>query len=405
LNSRKSSREYGSEESLMKCQEAIGYLFRREGLLRKALTHSSVKDDKHPSNERFEFLGDAILGMGISEYLFSMLPGNDEGELTRVKSVVVSGESLSRLGLELGLDRFLMVGKGIRLKKEIPRSLVANTVEAVIAAVYLDRGMEAARHFVLDHLHGYVDEVLRDEHREKNYKSLLQQYSQRTFSATPTYHVHTERGPDHSKHFRVAAVVGSHEFPSGRGLAKKEAEQDAARLALEVLANERNRGKRRGGKSRRSEDEKADSGKKTGRKKSPRKKADAPKEEAREPERKKSGRKKSAEKKPARKKKASREAEPREAEPERPAAGKRSSSGRARSRKPAEAQRERTESAEPAAEKPARGRGRSRKPVARRKAASRKSEPSDRKSRDPEPEAPPKRSRRRRAKASSDGDR
>ena len=104
----------------MACQEAIGYLFRREGLLRKALTHSSVKDEMNPSNERLEFLGDAILGVAISEYLFSILPENDEGDLTKIKSVVVSSQALSRLGLELGLDKYLLVGKGIRMKKELP---------------------------------------------------------------------------------------------------------------------------------------------------------------------------------------------------------------------------------------------------------------------------------------------
>jgi len=217
---------------MLRCQEAIGYLFRREGLLRKALTHSSVKDDKNPSNERLEFLGDAILGMVISEYLFSMLPHNDEGDLTKVKSVVVSSQSLSRLGLELELDKFLLIGKGIRLKKEIPRSLIANVVEAVIAAVYLDRGMEAARHFVLDHLHAYVEEVLADEHVEKNYKSLLQQSAQKELSGTPTYRVVGERGPDHSKMFRVAAVIKGHEYPIGSGDSKKAAEQEAARIAL-----------------------------------------------------------------------------------------------------------------------------------------------------------------------------
>jgi ribonuclease III len=223
-------------DELFGCQEAIGYLFRRSGLLRKALTHSSVKDEKNPSNERLEFLGDAILGMVISEYLFSMLPENDEGDLTQVKSIVVSGESLARLGLEIGLDKFLLINKGLRNKDEIPRSLIANAVEALIAAVYLDRGMEAARHFVLDHLHHYVDAVLKDSHEEKNFKSLLQQQAQKDLGATPVYKTLTEKGPDHAKIFRVAAVIAGREYPSGRGANKKDAEQDAARIALEALA-------------------------------------------------------------------------------------------------------------------------------------------------------------------------
>ncbi|MHC4471336.1 MAG: ribonuclease III [Planctomycetota bacterium] len=230
---------------MLQCQERIGYLFRREGLLRKALTHSSVKDDKNPSNERLEFLGDAILGMVISEYLFSLLPGNDEGDLTKVKSVVVSSHTLARLGEELEIDKFLLIGKGIRLRKEIPRSLIANAVEAIIAAVYLDRGMEAARHFVLDHLHSYVQEVLQDDHREKNFKSILQQQAQKEFAATPVYHVRSASGPDHSKSFHIAASIGDREFPVGRGHSKKEAEQEAARSALRALKERHPRGSKK----------------------------------------------------------------------------------------------------------------------------------------------------------------
>ncbi len=280
----------------MKCQEAIGYLFRREGLLRKALTHSSVKDDLHPSNERLEFLGDAILGMVISEYLFSILPGNDEGDLTRVKSVVVSGESLARLGFEIGLDKYLFIGKGLRMKGDVPRSLIANVVEAVIAAVYLDRGMEAARHFVLDHLHHYVEEVLKDDHQEKNFKSMLQQRAQKEFSSTPVYRVLQERGPDHSKLFRVAAVVKNREFTAGKGASKKEAEQDAARTALDILAKEGHSRGKRGGCRRGSRAEGTEQ------------RAEPKRRTERKPERKPEKKaEKKAEKKPERKSRATRE--------------------------------------------------------------------------------------------------
>ena len=187
--------------------------------------------------------------MVISEYLFSMLPENDEGDLTKVKSVVVSGESLTRLGIEIGVDKYLLIGKGLRLKSEIPRSLIANVMEAIIAAVYLDRGMEAARHFVLDHLHGYVEEVLNDDHDEKNYKSLLQQHAQKTLGQTPQYHVLGERGPDHSKVFRVSAVIGRKEYPPGKGACKKDAEQDAARIAHQRLLEAREPPPKKGRKS------------------------------------------------------------------------------------------------------------------------------------------------------------
>jgi hypothetical protein len=150
----------------------------------------------------------------------------------------------------MGLDKYLLLGKGIRLKREVPRSLIANAVEAVIAAVYLDRGMEAARHFVLDHLHYYVEEVLADEHVEKNYKSLLQQAAQRELSGTPTYRVVAERGPDHSKSFRVAAVIKGHEYPIGSGDSKKAAEQEAARIAIAAI--EKGKGRPRRGSRRKA---------------------------------------------------------------------------------------------------------------------------------------------------------
>ncbi|MEN8151191.1 MAG: ribonuclease III, partial [Planctomycetota bacterium] len=329
------------ESDMLRCQEDIGYLFRREGLLRKALTHSSVKDDKHPSNERLEFLGDAILGMVISEYLFSMLPHNDEGDLTKVKSVVVSSQSLSRLGLELGLDKYLLIGKGIRLKKEIPRSLIANVVEAVIAAVYLDRGMEAARHFVLDHLHAYVEEVLADEHVEKNYKSLLQQCAQKELSGTPVYRVVGERGPDHSKSFRVAAVVNGREFPIGTGASKKEAEQEAAKIALLAIEKGSGRPKR---KPRR---ETNGNGRATSRRKKDRPRTEERKED--EPRRRKSESRKSESRKSESRKSESRKSESRKSESRKSESRKKPEPRKSEERRKPESRKKATPRRKPAA--------------------------------------------------------
>jgi ribonuclease III len=222
------------EERLRACEEAIGYVFRCPTLLRKALTHSSLKDDENPSNERMEFLGDSILGLIVSEHLYAVLPGVDEGELTRVKSVAVSSQILARCATALDLRSYLRVGKGISSRTRPPRSILANAVEAITAAIYLDSGLADARLFVLQNLVPRIEEVLEDRHA-RNYKSLLQQIAQRECSATPTYLLISEDGPDHQKRFEIAALVDGREFGAAKGKTKKQAEQQAAKLALREL--------------------------------------------------------------------------------------------------------------------------------------------------------------------------
>jgi ribonuclease-3 len=207
--------------------------------LRNALTHSSVKTENHPSNERLEFLGDSVLGHVVAEYIYHLLPDYDEGEMTKVKSVVVSTSGLAEVGQRLHLERFLTVGRGISMRGTIPQSLMANTFEALVAAVYLDRGFESARLYVLDHLGPGIEACLADRH-QKNYKSILQQIAQRDLNTTPTYKVLREDGPDHRKDFEVLAVVGGYEFEPAWGPTKKEAEQRAARAAVLALTQRLN---------------------------------------------------------------------------------------------------------------------------------------------------------------------
>jgi len=216
------------------CQDSIGYHFRDLEFLRNALTHSSIKTDEHPSNERMEFLGDSVLGHVIAEYIYQLLPDYDEGEMTKVKSVVVSTQSLAEIAQRLRLDKALVVGRGISMRGTIPQSLMANTFEAVVAAVYLDRGFESARLFILDQLGPAIEDCLQDRHA-KNYKSILQQIAQRDLNTTPVYKVLKESGPDHRKDFEVVAVVGGYEFEAAWGPTKKEAEQRAARAAVVAL--------------------------------------------------------------------------------------------------------------------------------------------------------------------------
>ena len=215
-----------SDQALDACEDALGYVFKDQTRLHKALVHSSSKMDKGVSNERMEFLGDSILGMVVAEHLFEHYPEYTEGRLTKIKSVVVSRPALARSASALGLDRFIMVGPGMA-SETLPETVVANAFEAVLAAIYTDGGLDAARRFVLANLGQEIDSVVRDRH-EKNYKSLLQQLVQRKEGITPVYRVIAERGPDHAKEFCVAVVIGDRVTDSAWGANKKTAEQLAA---------------------------------------------------------------------------------------------------------------------------------------------------------------------------------
>lgn len=222
--------EAGEQDDLESIEARLGYPFRDRRLLVEALTHASCKDAEHPSNERLEFLGDAVLGLVVAHFLFSAFPELEEGPLTRVRSAVVSAKSLTVLARRLELDAALRCGRGLR-KDELPPSVLANVVEAVIGAMYLDGGLEAVRPFVLWGLEAALDEELATR-AESNWKSLLQELTQQVERVTPTYAVLEERGPDHQKEFVVAVLVDGAERGRGVGPSKKAAEQAAARAAL-----------------------------------------------------------------------------------------------------------------------------------------------------------------------------
>lgn len=219
------------EETLRECQETLGYSFRDPSLLALALTHASCKTEEAPSNERLEYLGDAVLGMVISEHLFHTRPDLTEGDMTQIKSVVVSRPAIAEETERLGLWRFLNVGKGMTTLDKLPVSLLANVFESVTGAIYLDGGLQEARRFVLGSLLDQIEHVEKDRHR-KNYKSMLQEFSQREFGALPSYKVLEEEGPDHMKSFLVVAVINGKEYGTSWGHSKKEAERNAAMVTL-----------------------------------------------------------------------------------------------------------------------------------------------------------------------------
>lgn len=224
-------------DGLAACEARIGYCFRDRALLRAAVTHASGAQHRLASNERLEFLGDAILGFVVCDRLYRDFPGLLEGELTRIKSAAVSRETCSRISRELGLIDFLIVGKGMSVHRPVPSSVLSDMFESLVAAIYLDGGIEPARVFLDRWVGPEIEKVLAGT-EGSNHKSLLQQLAQGAFGIAPTYEVIDEVGPDHSKEFQIRAQIGRRRYAPAWGRNKKEAEQGAARNALEALREE-----------------------------------------------------------------------------------------------------------------------------------------------------------------------
>jgi ribonuclease III len=219
----------------------LGYRFRDRGLLEHALTHRS-KAHEDPSggvfdNESLEFLGDAVLGMVVAEALFRTFPTFSEGQKSKVKSAIVSTFSLAELAEALGLGDHMILGRGEeKTGGRRKQALLADTYEALIAAIYLDGGLEAARDFILRELGDAIEEARRPEYFGRDHKSALQEQLQALGRPLPMYRIAGEIGPDHRKLFHVEVVVGEAILAQGTGRTKKEAEQEAAKAALAKLA-------------------------------------------------------------------------------------------------------------------------------------------------------------------------
>lgn len=220
-------------------ETALGYEFRHPELLRRALTHKSHAHEKPAAgsdfpedNEQLEFLGDSILGFLISEYLLERHPNLAEGRLSKLKSRLVSATHLHSVALRLELGRFLLLGKGEQMSggREKP-ALLADAVEALIAAIYLDGGIESARQFVRRHVAADLEAMLP----LADYKSALQEFAQARGLPTPRYVLVGERGPEHAKSFTIEVRVGDQWSAQAEEHSKKTAGQMAARLLLEQL--------------------------------------------------------------------------------------------------------------------------------------------------------------------------
>jgi ribonuclease-3 len=222
---------------LEECQKAIDYRFRQPELLRSALTHTSGANTRAASNERLEFLGDSVLGLVCCEQLYLRFPDYQEGDMTKVKSLVVSRRSCALISRQLGLGQFLFMGKGMSQREELPSNVLADVFESLVAAVYVDGGLEPAKAFILKYLGPIIERVAEAAHAG-NFKSLLQQVSQKEFGETPRYCVLDEQGPDHNKCFKVAAEINQQRYKAAWGRNKKEAELKAAMNALAQIKGE-----------------------------------------------------------------------------------------------------------------------------------------------------------------------
>lgn len=222
------------DEKIHRCQELIGYTFVDKEFLRSALTHASGAVNRLASNERLEFLGDAVLGFTICDWLFRKHTEYLEGELTQIKSAVVSRRICARVSRELELESCLILGKGMQQAAGVPKSLLSDVYEAIIAAVYLDGGFVVAQEFIVRTIGDELQAAVLG-HSVGNYKSALQQLAQKEHGAAPAYRLISETGPDHSKMFQIAAEIKNRKFSPAWGRTKKDAEQRAAGNAMAEL--------------------------------------------------------------------------------------------------------------------------------------------------------------------------
>ena len=214
----------------------FNFNFTNPELLKQALLHRSYLNE-HPEiklehNERLEFLGDAVLELVVTDYLFHKYPSRDEGELTAFRAALVNAETLSDVASKLGVNQHLLLSKGEQKDNGRARqNILANTFEAIVGALYLDQGYEAAKIFITKHLLSLTDTIVANNLWQDS-KSLFQEKAQEIANVTPVYHVISEIGPDHEKIFTVGVYLNNDFVAEGRGLSKQRAEQEAARAGL-----------------------------------------------------------------------------------------------------------------------------------------------------------------------------
>lgn len=230
-------------KNLQQLEEIMGYTFKDKGNAVLALTHSSYanenKNARFESNERLEFLGDAVLNVSISENLFMNYPELAEGDMTKVRANIVCETSLVRCSEKLGIGKYLLLGKGEELtggRKRI--SILSDAFEALIGAIYIDSGLDSAKKFIYTHMAQIIDDAVKGT-LFLDYKTQLQEFVQRDSDCRITYEIIHEKGPDHNKCFVSQVKINNMVMGVGEGKSKKEAEQNAAMTALEKVQHNR----------------------------------------------------------------------------------------------------------------------------------------------------------------------
>ena len=226
------------KKKIPEIEALLGYTFIDKELACLAFIHRSyVNENKHVSqhNERLEFLGDSVIGLLIADFLYESMPHTPEGELSYLRSRLVEATACVSYAETLNIKKYLIMGKGERMNDGRGRdSILSDLFEAVIGAIYLDGGLESAREFIFSKLKNNFDEILKTP--IKNWKAILQDYSQKKFQQPPIYRLISESGPDHNKVFEVVVSLNQEDIGHGRGESKKEAQQSAAEDALNKLS-------------------------------------------------------------------------------------------------------------------------------------------------------------------------
>ena len=219
-------------------EKITNIVFNDKKLLEQAFIHRSYINESTGSklshNERLEFLGDAVLELIVTDYLYNKYPDRDEGELTAYRSALVNAVIIGEVAQAIGMNDYLLLSKGEAKDAGRARSyILANTYEAYVGAVYIDQGYDVARDFISRTLFGKIDTIVAKK-LWRDAKSLVQEKSQEYLNMTPVYKVISEAGPDHDKHFTIGVFFGDEQIATGKGQSKQEAEQAAARSALEI---------------------------------------------------------------------------------------------------------------------------------------------------------------------------
>ena len=230
------------KKELQLFEKHAGIRFRKAELLNLAFSHRSYSNEiasNIDNNEKLEFLGDSVLGVVVSDYLFRIMSERPEGELARIKSFVVSEESLAGIAKTIKVDNFVLIGKGEEYSGgRTKKAILADCMEAIFGAYYLDSGYKNAQNFILKYLIPEINKVLENKHR-KDYKTLLQELVQKRYKSYPRYNLVKKTGPDHDRTFWIEVRIKGEIYGPGKGKNKKEAEQRAAGIAFESLTGEK----------------------------------------------------------------------------------------------------------------------------------------------------------------------